>query len=145
MQVSQQHSELRTDAEHQALLFHHVPQLCLEALEGKEAGHHERRPQREGRRKFCWCLRCVRHDLDCQRASDPATDVTLLGITTRTRMMTGRKMVIATKRKKMPAPMNAAKYVNCAADGMLRSRETCKFRHVQRQDCVSLEEIRRSV
>ncbi len=39
--------------------------------------------------------------------------------------MTGRNIVTAMNTKKMPAPMNAAKYVNCVADGMLRSKHTC--------------------
>ena len=33
---------------------------------------------------------------------------------------TGRNMVMAMKMKNTPAPMKAAKKVNCCADGMLR-------------------------
>jgi hypothetical protein len=70
-------------------------------------------------------------------------------MTLHTRMMTGRKTVIATKRKKMPAPMKAAKYVNCAADGMLHSRAARKVRGMQRQHVllqkIREEKIRRSV
>jgi hypothetical protein len=127
-------NEARTNAEHQALLLHHVPQLCLEALEGKEAGHHERRPQCEGRRKLRWCLQRARRALERQCASEFAADVTIrFQHTVHTRMMTGRKTVIATNRKKMPAPMNAAKYVNCAADGMLQSEQPRSHRHGQKQ------------